>query len=98
MQNKSSRDGNADMVKRHDLHEDFENIKQKMRETRRAFAQTAYDVKDAAGDLWTQSLKDAKSRSTDFQENAITYVKANPVKSMGFALLAGFILGKLLQK
>jgi len=36
-------------------------------------------------------------KTMDLQENVVTYVKANPVKAIGFAALAGLILAHLLR-
>jgi ElaB/YqjD/DUF883 family membrane-anchored ribosome-binding protein len=81
-----------------DIQEDFQRVKDKARETRQALSQTAFDVKDKANELLAQSLKDVKTKSTDIQENIVTYVTANPVKAIGLALLAGVIASQLLRK
>jgi ElaB/YqjD/DUF883 family membrane-anchored ribosome-binding protein len=80
------------------IHNDFQRVKEKARETRDALSQTANDMKDKAHDLWIQSIKDAKDKSVDLQENVVTYVKQHPVKAVGLALFAGLILSKLLKK
>lgn len=82
----------------YNLQSDFQRVKDRARETREAISQTAYDVKDKAHDLWVQSLKDAKEKTGDMQENVVTYMKEHPVKSVGFALIAGIVLSKLLKK
>ncbi|MDR3477936.1 MAG: hypothetical protein P4M14_07885 [Gammaproteobacteria bacterium] len=100
--NKNSRDNqqarDAQQRLHKELHDDFESIKQKMRETREALSQTAYDVSGKAEELLIQSLKGAKEKSSDIQDNVVTYVKANPVKSIGYAFLCGVIAAKLLHK
>jgi ElaB/YqjD/DUF883 family membrane-anchored ribosome-binding protein len=97
--NKNSRDARDAQQRLHkELHDDFEVIKQKMRETREALSQTAYDMGGRAEELLIQSLKEAKDKSSDIQDNVVTYVKANPVKSMGYAFLCGVIFSKLLHK
>jgi ElaB/YqjD/DUF883 family membrane-anchored ribosome-binding protein len=82
----------------HDIQHDFQRVKEKARETREALSQTAYDVRGRAQDLLSQSLKDAKVKTTDLQENVVTYVKSNPVKSIGFAVISGLIVALLLRK
>ena len=36
-------------------------------------------------------------KSADLQENIVTYVKENPVKAVGLAVLAGVIAAKILR-
>jgi len=80
-----------------DLYDDLKRIKEKAGETRDAITQTAYDAKERAQDFFEQSLADVKNKSADIQENVITYVQLNPVKSIAYSVLAGFILSKLLR-
>lgn len=96
----NTKNTNANTIQNHarDIQEDFQRVKDKARETRQALSQTAYDVKDKANELLTQSLKDVKTKSTDLQENVVTYVTANPVKSIGIALLTGVVAALLLRK
>jgi ElaB/YqjD/DUF883 family membrane-anchored ribosome-binding protein len=82
----------------HDIQHDFQRVKEKARETREALSQTAYDVKGRAQEILTQSLRDAKARTTDMQENVVTYVKANPVKAVGLAILSGLFVALWLRK
>ena len=42
------------------LSEDFEKVKEKLRETREALAQAAYDVKDKAGEIFQRSFSDVR--------------------------------------
>ncbi len=81
-----------------DLHNDFLRIKEKARETRDAISQAASDVKDRAQDLWSQSIRDAKTKSSDVQDQVVTYVRANPVKSVGLAVLSGLFVAWLMRK
>jgi ElaB/YqjD/DUF883 family membrane-anchored ribosome-binding protein len=82
----------------HDIQHDFQRVKDKARETRDAISQTAYDVKGRAQDILAQSLRDAKERSSDAQDTVVTYVKTNPVKSVGYAIIAGLFVALLLRK
>jgi ElaB/YqjD/DUF883 family membrane-anchored ribosome-binding protein len=74
-----------------DLHEDLEKIKA-------ALSRTAYDVKDRAGEIWQQSIKDMKEKSTNIEENTVRYVKEHPVKALAISVVAGMIISKLLRK
>jgi len=98
--NKNSRDSREQHPHRqhNELQDDFENIKQKMRETRAALSQTAYDMGGKAEELLIQSLKNAKDKSTDIQDNVSTFVKVNPIKSLAYAFLTGVIASWLLRK
>lgn len=82
----------------HDLNDDIRKVKEKVFETRDALSQTAHDARDRAGEFLNTSLHDMKHKSEEIQENVITYVKAHPVKSVGFAVLTGLIAAILLRK
>lgn len=58
---------------------------------------TARDFKDRAEGMLHDSWETIQSKTADMQENAITYIKKNPMKSIGFAALAGIILAQLLR-
>ncbi len=81
-----------------DLYDDLKKIKEKAGETRDAITQVAYDAKGKAQELFEQKLADVKEKSADFQENVISYVQENPVKAIGFSVLAGLILSQLLRR
>jgi ElaB/YqjD/DUF883 family membrane-anchored ribosome-binding protein len=81
-----------------DLQQDFQRVKDKAGETRAALRQTAYDVKDKANELLAKSLKDAKTKQVEVQDNLVAYVTENPIKAIGFALLAGLIAAQILRK
>ncbi len=70
-----------------DLNEDLRNVKDSL-------TKTAQHAKDKAEDF----IKDAQHRTADLQENVIEYVKSNPMKSVGFAILAGFVTAALVRK
>jgi uncharacterized protein YjbJ (UPF0337 family)/ElaB/YqjD/DUF883 family membrane-anchored ribosome-binding protein len=71
--------------------EDAEGIKD-------AFIRNATHLKDSAEKMMNTSFKEIKDKSTDLQENVVTYVKENPVKSIGFAVIAGILAATLLKK
>lgn len=74
-----------------DLREDILRVKE-------ALAQTANDVREKAEELFHRSVQDAKEKSNDIEENVVAYVKEHPLKTIGYSVLAGVILAKLLQK
>ncbi len=80
------------------LHDDIERVKDKARETREAISQVAFDARDKANELLAKSLKDAKAKGGDIQEDIISYVEENPVKAVGIAIGIGALLSLLLRK
>ncbi|MDR3477395.1 MAG: hypothetical protein P4M14_05120 [Gammaproteobacteria bacterium] len=81
-----------------DLQADFRNVRTKVSETRDAINQTARDARLKAQDFLQSSLDGINERTADIQDNVVSYVKTNPVKSVGIAIFAGLILSKLLRK
>lgn len=97
--NKSTRESPRAANRLHnELQDDLETIKQKMRETRDALSQTAYDVSGKAEAYITKSFKDAKAKSSDLQDSVVGYVRANPVKSIAYAFLCGVVFSKMMRK
>jgi ElaB/YqjD/DUF883 family membrane-anchored ribosome-binding protein len=80
-----------------DLYADLQKVKEKACETRDAITQTAYDAKERAHEIFDQSVADLKEKSSDMQENVIAYVQKNPVKTIGFSMLAGILLSQILR-
>ena len=81
-----------------DLHDDLRKVKHKFSETRDAIGQTARDAKMRAQDFLQTSLQDLNDKRSDIQDNVVSYVKSNPVKSVGVAIVLGLIISKLLRK
>ncbi|MFZ2314781.1 MAG: DUF883 C-terminal domain-containing protein [Gammaproteobacteria bacterium] len=78
-------------IKHVDLRDDLRNVKD-------SIAQTATHARERASDVFEHSLKGAKEKGAELQENVVTYVKENPVKSVGIAMLAGFIAALVMRK
>ncbi|MDR3492585.1 MAG: hypothetical protein P4M12_11210 [Gammaproteobacteria bacterium] len=83
---------------KNEIYDDLKKVKEKARETRDAITKTAYDAKEKAQEFVEQSIYDVKERTADIQEDVIHYVQKNPVKAIGFSVLAGLILSQLLRK
>jgi ElaB/YqjD/DUF883 family membrane-anchored ribosome-binding protein len=81
-----------------DLQEDFEKVKEKLRETRNVLSETAQHVKGRTEDFIGQSFQDMKDRSVDIQGDVVSYAKEHPVRTIGFAVLAGLLLSQLLLR
>ena len=84
--------------KAHDLYHDFKEIKSKASETKDAILKTAHHAKDNAGGLLQDSFESIKDKSANLQGDVEKYVKTHPIRSVGFAVLAGLILSQLFRK
>ena len=85
-------------IRNSDLYDDLRRVKEKELETQEALSQVAFDARDRATDIIQDTFSDILDKSNDIQDNVVTYVKANPVKAIGFAALAGLILAHLFNK
>lgn len=65
-----------------------------MSDVKDSLSKSAQHISDKAGDM----LNDMKDQTADIHQAVMTYVKANPVKSVGFALLAGFLAALIVRK
>lgn len=74
-----------------DLYNDVEKIKA-------AIFKAGAHAKDRAGELWTDSIDGIKDRRDAVQENVTNYVTERPLRSVGFAMLAGMLIGYLMHK
>jgi len=77
------------------LDNDLRRIKAKAYETRSAITDAALHAKLEASSFLKSSMKDIKNQNIDVQDNVVTYIKTNPVKSIAAAFLAGFIIDHL---
>lgn len=75
----------------YDLQSDFSNIKE-------ALAEATYDVKGRLGEIISRSILDVKEKSVDAKDNVADYVAEKPFKSIGVAILTGFIIGYLFRR
>lgn len=74
-----------------DLSDDVAKIKA-------ALFDATHDVKNKAGELFTESMDDLKERSSLAKDNIADYIVEKPFKSLGIALLTGVIIGYLFHK
>jgi ElaB/YqjD/DUF883 family membrane-anchored ribosome-binding protein len=70
-------------------HFDLEDGKRKIADMQEALKEAAYDARE--------KLYEAKDKLVEVEKNVTTYTKANPLKAMGFSLLAGAVIGQLLR-
>jgi len=78
--------------------ENLEEVKDSVAQTREAISKTAHHAKDRAEDFLHDSWWDMRDKSRDLKDEVATYVKENPMRAVGFAVLAGVILSQLLRK
>lgn len=70
----------------YDLYADLEKIKD-------AFGDTARDMKGKATSMISESLGNAREKTTLVQDNVVNYIQTKPIKAVGLAVLAGVIVG-----
>ncbi|MDR3477235.1 MAG: hypothetical protein P4M14_04315 [Gammaproteobacteria bacterium] len=81
-----------------DLQNDLHQVKEKLQETHAALSQTAEHAKTKAQEYLHDKLGHAKEQTEELQENVITYIRKNPVKSLGLGFAAGILAALLLRK
>jgi len=75
----------------YDLSGDIERIKD-------AFADTAKDVRGKASEVFSQSIKDVRVKSTDMKDNMETYLSERPFKTLLVSMLSGILIGGTLMR
>ena len=99
-------------MKNSEIKSDLKNLNEKAHETTNAFSDAAHHLKekaydardkiyDAAGNVRERAEEfahDIKDKAVDAHEDVVQYVRKNPIKSIGFAVIAGMLLSKLFDK
>lgn len=93
-----NKDQDVNNLQNTNLGDDIEKVKNKVRETGQAFSQAARDAKDKAQTMVKQGVEEVRTKSNDLQEVVAAYVQENPVKALGFGVLAGMVLALLLRR
>lgn len=75
----------------HDLHDDIARIKAIM-------SNTAFEVKDSASDMLSDSLYLAKEKSSILNDNISNYICKKPMKSLTIGFLSGLCMGFLIKR
>ncbi|HTM63435.1 MAG TPA: hypothetical protein VL360_02900 [Gammaproteobacteria bacterium] len=73
------------------LEEDWRKIKG-------VFADTAEDVTDMAEDLYDNTVNTVKNKTSGIQESLTNYTEKQPLQALGYALLAGIVIGYWLKR
>lgn len=87
---KSTRNGRRHHSE-YDLSTDYQNIKE-------ALAEASADVRGRMGEIFTNSIHNAKTKSSDMQDAIETYVTKKPFKAIGIAMASGLLLGLILRR
>lgn len=70
----------------------------KLRETQQAMSQAAFKAKETVGQMSDKIVSEIKQRSQDMQKNVTNYVRKEPIKAMGIAVLSGIVFSWLLRR
>jgi ElaB/YqjD/DUF883 family membrane-anchored ribosome-binding protein len=73
-------------------------IKGKVREAADDQSHTAHKAREVTEEMFQQSWKTLQAKSSDLQENVVTYVKENPLKALGLATIAGLLMAEIMRK
>lgn len=70
-----------------DFQDNMNNIKKSVQDT-------AQYAKAKAGEMFNQ----AQDKTNELQENLLVYIKENPMKAIGTAVLVGFFAGLIIRR
>ena len=76
---------------KNDLYADVEKIKE-------ALWDTTFDVKNLIGNSYQNSMENMKEKSVMVKDGVSNFIIDKPFKSIGIAVLTGFVLGFWLKK
>ena len=65
---------------------------------RDAFSDTARDARGKAAEVLSQSFDNVKEKTNDVHGLMTNYVTEKPIKSLGLALLSGYLLGAIMMR
>lgn len=77
---------------------DGSDVAAKIHETGEAISEAARRAKDTARTLSDKVTHDVKERSQEMQQNIVDYVRKEPLKAIGGAVVAGMVLSWLLRR
>ena len=55
-------------------------------------------MKDKAGEFVSKSFENAREKSDNLEKSVASYVVENPIKAIGYSMLAGMFCAWLLRK
>lgn len=74
-----------------DLQRDFKRVKD-------SIGEAASHTKEKTEELVDEAKEMAKEKTSELHRNIVSYVKNNPLATIGYSLLAGFIAALLIRK
>jgi ElaB/YqjD/DUF883 family membrane-anchored ribosome-binding protein len=84
-------------TRKHTKYSDFD-LYGDMLKIRDAFSDTAKDAKGKAAEVLSQSFDNVKETTYDMQGKMTDYVAEKPIKSLGIALISGWLLGAIMMR
>lgn len=76
---------------RHDLKKDIKEIRNAVRDV-------TMDVKGKANEITQRAIEKARAKSLAARDTAEDYIHEKPFKTVGVALLVGYVLGLFMRK
>lgn len=84
------------------------NLQADLTKLKKAFAHAAkdvkgrtgemlYDVKGRTGEMLQQGVQRVRDKSSDIQDSVASYTQEQPLKTVGFAILAGVVIGYIIH-
>lgn len=74
------------------------NLTEQFKKEGQEFKEKAQDLKNKATEKVEEGWDEVKAKASDAQETVANYVKENPLKSLGWAALAGAVIAVLIRK
>lgn len=74
------------------------NLLNDVEKIKAAILDTSNDLSFKAGEMLNDSIEDIKDRTSAAKESVENYTSEKPLKSLGFAFLAGLVIGYLAKK
>jgi ElaB/YqjD/DUF883 family membrane-anchored ribosome-binding protein len=84
-------------TKKHAKYSDFDLYGDIVR-IRDAFSDTATHARGKAAAALSESFDNVKEKTSDLQGVMTDYITEKPIKSLGIALLSGYLLGALMMR
>lgn len=74
------------------------NIKNEAIDKSAEYEDALSNIENKAADLLHKTTKKIEEKATEAQKYLATYIKDNPLKSIGFSLLAGILITTFIKK
>lgn len=74
------------------------NLQKDLDDVRDSISKTAFHAKNKVQDTAENLASDAKDKANEISGELIKLVKQNPLATVGYALLTGFLIAQLIRK